>query len=335
MHLPAPLIVRPVAPPRWIIPGLCAILAFAAPDRAAAAGTRAGTLIDNVATATYQQGGAPVVVNSNIERVRVDELIDVVVGWSDPSDVLTPTPATGQVLKFLLTNSGNGQESFALTAVANLAGDQFDPAVTSLVIDDGDGVYEPGIDVVYSPGANDPVLSPDGSLAIFIVSTIPGGLANADRGGVRLVATSKTGTGGPGTSFAGQGEGGGDAVLSVSGGTAADQGFYVVTNAVVALAKSAVVSDIYGGTRALPGSTITYTLTATVSGSGSLNALTIADTVPNGTTYVPGSLRLGSIVQTDAADADAGSFASGAISVALGSVPAGSTRIVSFNTKIN
>jgi len=66
------------------------------------------------------------------------------------------------------------------------------------------------------------------------------------------------------------------------------------------------VLDAFGGTRALPGSTVTYRLTAELTGSGSLSGLRLADTVPAGTTYQPGSLTLCGAALTDAADADAG-----------------------------
>jgi uncharacterized repeat protein (TIGR01451 family) len=315
---------------------ILALLAGAAalPTVAQATGTRAGTLIDNTATATYQQGGSPVVVPSNIVTLRVDELIDTVVDWRDPSNVSTTPGATGQVLSYQVTNTGNGVETFGLTT-ANAGGDQFDPTVTSIVIDDGDGVYEPGIDVVYVPGSNDPTLNPDASVTVFVVSTTPGTVTDGNLGNVQLVATSRTGTGTPGTSFAGAGEGGGDAIIGTSGGDGSDLGTYEVTSATVALVKSAVVTNQFGNDDPVPGATITYTIVATVTGSGSLTGLSIADAIPAGTTYVPNSITLGGTAQTDATDADASSFAASAIAVSLGTVPGGQTRTVTFRVTIN
>lgn len=306
-----------------------------APEAALAAGTRAGTLIENTASATYDVGPTQVSVNSNTDTVRVDELIDAVVDWSDSADVTTLPGSTGQVLAFSLTNSGNGEESFALSTISTLGGDDYDPTVTSIVIDDGDGIYEPGQDTVYVPGTNDPVLQPDASVTIFVLSSTPTGAGDGDRGGVQLVANSRTGTGAPGTSFAGQGEGGGDAVVGTTGGDGADDGFYAVSAASVTLAKSAVVLNQFGNADPVPGATITYRIEATTTGSGSLANLAINDAIPTGTTYVAGSLRLGTTVLTDAADADAGRFASNAITVSLGTVPGGQTRTVTFQVTIN
>lgn len=300
-----------------------------------AAGTRAGTLIDNTATATYDQGGTPTTINSNTHQVRVDELIDVNVDWSDPADVPTTPGATAQVTAYQITNIGNGVETYGLTTVSTVGGDNYDPSVTSLVIDDGDGVYEPGIDVVYVPGSNDPVLNPDQSVTVFVLVTTPGAVADNDRGGVQLIATSRTGTGAPGSSVAGAGEGGGAAVFGTSGGDDDDTGYYEVASATVALVKSATVADPFGGTTVVPGSVITYSIVATVTGSGSLPNLRISDVVPAGTTYVPGTITLGGTTLTDVVDGDAGAFAANTASVDLGTVAGGNTRTMTFRVRIN
>lgn len=308
---------------------------FASP--AHSAGTPAGTDITNVATATYElPGGGEASVDSNIVTLKVDELLDVSVAWSDPSDVSAPAGGTGQILKFTVTNGGNGAESFTLATIANGGGDDFDPSVTSIVLDsNGNGAYDAGVDTVYSSGSNDPELAPDQSLTVFVLSSIPAAAGDGQRGRIDLTAVARTGSGAPGTSFAGQGQGGGDAVVGATGADSEDDGYYRVTRASVAFVKSAAVADAFGGTAAAPGSTITYTLAATVSGSGDLANLKVSDPVPAGTTYQPGSLTLEGAPLTDSADADQGSFTGTAISVGLGDVPAGATRTITFQVKID
>lgn len=318
--------------PAALVFGGCMLVA---PSLANATGTRAGTVIDNTATATFDQGGTSVTVNSNVESIRVDELLDTVVAWSDASDVVTTPGATAQVLTFEVTNSGNGVEAFTLATVSTIGGDQYDPTVTSIVIDDGDGVYEPGVDIVYVPGANDPLLDPDQSVTVFVISTTPSGVADTNRGGVQLTATATTGSGTPGTTIAGQGEGGGDAIVGTSGADGTDNGFYQVAAATVSLVKSAVVADPFGTDNAVPGATITYTIVATTAGSGTLPNLTVNDAIPSGTTYVANSITLGGTAQTDVVDGDAGRFAANAIAVALGTVAGGQTRTVTFRVTIN
>lgn len=308
---------------------------FASP--AHSAGTLAGTNITNVATATYDlPNGDEASIDSNIVTLTVDELLDVGVAWSDPSDVSASAGGAGQRLKFTVTNGGNGAEGFTLATVANGGGDDFDPSVTSIVLDsNSNGAYDAGVDTVYASGSNDPQLDPDQSITVFVLSSIPAGAADGQRGRVDLTAVAKTGTGAPGTSFAGQGQGGGDAVVGATGADSEDDGYYRVARANVAFVKSASVADAFGGTAAAPGSTITYTLAATVSGSGSLANLRVSDPVPAGTTYQPGSLTLEGAPLTDAADADSGSFTGTAISVGLGTVAAGATRTITFQVKID
>lgn len=301
-----------------------------------AAGTPAGTSIANTATATFDlPGGGSGSVSSNTVSVRVDELLDVSVASRDGGDVTAVNGSSNQLLTFAVTNAGNGSEGFQLTARDTLGGDGFDPSVTAIAIDaNGNGTYDPGIDTVYTAGSS-LVLAADETRAVFVLSSIPAGTADGARGRVDLVAVAATGSGAPGTSFAGQGEGGGDAVVGATGADGEDQGHYVVSAATVAFVKSATVADPFGGSETVPGSIITYRLVATVSGSGSLSNLRIADPIPAGTAYEANSLTLGGAVLSDVADGDAGESGSNGIAVRLGTMAAGSSRTVTFKVKVN
>ena len=304
---------------------------------AAAAGTAAGTTISNTATASYTDpGGNTQTANSNQVNIKVDELLDVTVATADPGPVSVTPGATNQVLTFTVTNTGNGSEAFDLTATSAVGGDQFDPATTSIVIDtNNNGVYDAGVDTVYTTGSNALTLAPDQSQRIFVLSTIPGGSADLDRGFLDLTAAARTGNGSAGTIFAGQGQGGGDAVVGNTGADGTDRGIYVVQNASMTFLKSASVLDPFGGSKSVPGSVITYTLVATISGTGSLANLAIGDTVPANTTYQAGSMTFQGNGMTDVADADAGAFTGNAVSVQLGTVAGGQTRTVTFKVRIN
>lgn len=301
-----------------------------------AAGTPAGTDITNVAHATYDTpNGPPETVDSNVVTIKVDELLDVSVAWREPADVVTSPAAVNQIVSYTVTNGGNGQEAFTLGTVQAGGGD-FDPTVTSIVLDtNGNGSYDPGVDTVYVAGSNDPDLAPDQSAVVFVLSTIPAGAADGNRGRIDLTATSKTGTGTAGTTFAGAGEGGGNAVVGLTTAKAQDEAWYAVHKASLAFVKSATVADPFGGTTQGPGSTITYTLTATVSGTGSLANVGVADPIPTGTTYKAGSLTLDAATLSDADDADAGKFTGSAVAVSLGTMAAGSSKTVKFQVKID
>jgi uncharacterized repeat protein (TIGR01451 family) len=312
-----------------------AILALTIANAAHAAGTLAGTDIQNIATASYESGGNTVEIDSNAVVFKVDELLDVTTVSGDPGDVVTTNGAQNVVSTFRVTNTGNGPEAFRLTPNVVNGGDDFDPSLAQVILDtNGNGVYDPGVDTVYVAGANDPLLAPDQGVTVFVLTNIPATRVNGDRAEVKLLAAAITGTGAPGTSFAGAGEGGGNAVVGTTGADADASGFLRVNAASVALVKSATVLDPFGGTTTVPGSIITYTLVSTVSGSGSLSNLAINDPIPANAQYVVNSMTLNGATLTDVADADRGNFNGTRISVGLGTVPAGQVDTVTFRVRV-
>jgi uncharacterized repeat protein (TIGR01451 family) len=314
-----------------------ALLAGGVSVPAMAAGTVAGTDIQNIASATYDSAGGPVTIQSNTVVIKVDELLDVTVASIDPGDVITSPGAAGNIQSFQITNNGNGNETFTLTANVGNGGDDFDPALTDIIIDTNDnGIYDPGVDEVYVTGSSNPNLdlAPDQQQIVFVITSTPAGVADADRADVSLSASALTGTGTPGTSYAGAGQGGGNAVVGTTGADGSDNGFLAVQAASVALLKSATILDPFNGNRPVPGAVVTYSIVATVSGSGSLSNLVITDPVPVGTQYQLGSITLEAALLTDAVDADAASYDGTRISVAAGNVPAGQTRTVTFKVLI-
>ncbi|RED15345.1 DUF11 domain-containing protein [Parasphingopyxis lamellibrachiae] len=304
-------------------------------SQAQAAGTLAGTPIENTATASYDDGGTTITVDSNTVSLIVDEILDIAVTSADPGDVPVRPGELDSVLKFTVTNGGNGPEPVLLTIDPNIASDDFDPAAVTIFIDtDDNGVYDVGTDTLYTL-ATPPTLDPDASITVFLLGDIPATTADGERSEVELTGTAATGSGTPGTVFAGQGEGGGDAVVGSTGATANDSGFYAVVDATLDLTKSATVLDPFGGATQVPGSVITYRLTAETTGSGSIDNVVITDAIPGATTYVDESITLDSTGLTDTADADAGTFDGSGIAVTLGTVAGGTTNIIEFQVVID
>jgi uncharacterized repeat protein (TIGR01451 family) len=321
---------------------LTIFFAFAAP--AWAIGTPAGTDITNTATASYTVSGTPVSVTSNTDTVTVDELVDVDVTLQNAGPVLVSPGDTDQVLTFLVTNIGNGIETFTLAPLSVLGGDDFDPTLVNAVLDtNGNGTYDAGVDTVYAAGVNDPTLDANTvgseSITVFVLNDIPLGPVDGDRGDSQLTATSNTGAGAPGTSFAGGGDGGTDAIVGPSGGSDVDVGAYLVSTLAVSVVKSAAISDPFGGTAPVPGATVTYSLVVTVAGSGTAESVTITDPIPSNTTYAAGALTLNGAPLTDGADADAGDFNvtnPGEITVDLGDLTSASpAQTITFDVTID
>jgi len=338
--------MRAVTEPHRPLKEVCARLVYvaiatvAAGTQALAAGTPAGTLIEGTATVDFDYGGTPFSVSSNTTVLVVAERIDVATVLQSSQQVVAGND-TDRTLLFTVTNTGNGTETYSLAIDNLLAGDDFDPvaAVPAIYFDTDASGDLTAADQAYTPGTNDPVLAADASIDVFLVNDIPAGAGNGDIGRSQLTATSTTGTGAAGTVFAGSGDGGIDAVVGTTGGQSSDVGEYIVSDIQVTIVKSQGVSDPFGGTEPLPGATITYTLAVDVIGSGTATSSVVRDPVPDYTTYVPGSLVLNGVAQSDAADADAGELdvsARPTIVVRLGDLTlADGTQTIVFQVSID
>lgn len=319
---------------------LASCLVLFASRMSMAAGTAAGTSIQNTAQVTYTVGGSQVTTPSNTNAITVAERLDVNVTLQS-APVSVQGGQVNRELVLRVTNTGNGDEAFQLTMTSVIGGDDFDPAAASPAIyfdTDASGTLSAG-DRPYVPGSNDPLLAPDAFVTVLIVNDIPTGLVNGAIGRSRLSAQAKTGTGTPGTVFAGLGTGGVDAVVGSSGASANATGEYVVSDVSLSNVKSATVQDPFGGTAPVPGARITYQILVTASGTGSAANAVIDDAIPANTTFVPGSLRLNAAALSDATDADAGEFIAGAspgVRVRLGNLAAAAgTQTVLFQVTIN
>ncbi|SMC64912.1 DUF11 domain-containing protein [Novosphingobium sp. B1] len=315
---------------------LTSALAIAAAALAAnvahAEGVEAGTIIKNTAQASYTSGSATKTVLSNTVEIKVDELLDVAVS----SQGAAMTSQDTAVFTFKVTNTGNGTEAFNLVANAAVAGNDYDMIVQQIVVDDGDGIYDPTKDTVLSTGTPTSAIVHDGSVTVFVIAKLPEGAADGQTSNIKLVATSDTGTGSAGTVFAAKGDGGSDAVVGAS--TATQDASQAITASIASLSieKSATTSDPYGGTQSIPGAVITYKIVANMTGSGTVDGASITDVIPTGTTYQPSSLTLQGTGLSDAADNDAGKASNtDGVAVSLGTVAAGQTRTVTFQVKIN
>jgi uncharacterized repeat protein (TIGR01451 family) len=304
-----------------------------------AVGTAAGTNITSIATVNYSIGGTPATITSNAATVIVGELVNVTMALQSPTASVS-AGASNKALLFLVTNTGNSAEAFTLAGDSVLVGDNFDPTPASPFIyfdSDSSGDLSPA-DTPYVAASNDPVLAADGSVAVLLVNNIPTGLPDGEYGRSELTATSKTGTGAPGTTLPGQGSGGVDAVIGTSGGQAAVFGQYLVGDILLSAVKSQAVQDPFGGSQPIPGAAIAYQIVVTATGTGTALGVAFNDAIPASTTYVAGSLRLNGAPLSDAADGDAGSFALGParVAVTLGSLTsAAGPQTIDFRVTIN
>jgi uncharacterized repeat protein (TIGR01451 family) len=163
---------------------------------------------------------------------------------------------------------------------------------------------------------------------------------DAARAGTALTITARavTGSGRPGTTFAGTGDGSCDAIVgrTTAGATLslplASAQASAFPDATVTKSQSVRAPD--GGDQPVRGAVVTYTLEAQFAGSGVARGARFADPLPAGTLYVPGSLRLDGEPLTDPADGDAGAFDGTAVQIALGDIVTPAARSFSFQVTI-
>jgi uncharacterized repeat protein (TIGR01451 family) len=310
-----------------------AVLTIAPP--ALAGGVSAGTLIENTATATYEDARGSQTIASNTVTVRVDELLDVTVTSLDPGPI---NAAPGEaILTFEVTNQGNGPEAFELVANPVVADNDFEVSVSSIAIDrNANGVYDEGVDEILTAPRTTAALGADEAVTVFVVVAVPENVSDQQLSQLELTASAATGYGAPGTVFASQGEGGADAIAGTTTASAKALGGLRAGVTALALEKAVSLADPFGGTSAVPGSIATFTLTASVTGSGAIEDLTISDIIPDGTTYAPGTLTLDDQPLTDASGDDAGEAGDETgIAVALGTAPGGTTHTITFAVTID
>jgi len=316
-----------------------------------ATGTTAGTSIANQATLTYDAGAGTVSAQSNTVTVKVDELVRATVLSQDSSkQVAVSAGDTNQVLKFQLSNTGNGSEAFQITA-ANLTGDDFDTGSFTIYMDatgnGNEGDFDIATDTLLSGGLT-PELAADESIVLWIVTDIPAVLTDGDKADVQMVARSNTfvtgGNNNPNTGdvIANAGDGNTNAVYG-STGIIADNASFVMSAIAVTMTKAiSEIRDNLGqnGSQPVPGAEVDYVLTVSVTGSGTANSVVVSDPLPaelalqggiNGTITVNGSDLTATSLDSDNASYDANT---NTITVNLGSVASGNTTTIEFTTII-
>lgn len=294
----------------------------------ASASTPAGSTIINVAQSSFVLGTTTSGISSNPASLRIDELLDIDLQSRVASVALTVGTVTGVPIS--LRNPGNGNEAFTLHAGV----DGSATVVLGFALDsNGNGVFDSADTLIANDGIS-PVLASGQAIPLFVLLRTD---ASAS-GTLTVAAQALTGSGKPGTVFAGKGDGGVDAIV---GATTAAASIALPFSSVATgttpdatLVKSASVLAPDGSDSAVSGAIVTYTIAASFAGPDAARAARITDPVPDGTDYVPASLRLDGAALSDADDADAGTVTGTSISFALGDVTGAAVRTARFQVKI-
>ncbi|MEH3120670.1 MAG: hypothetical protein PGN16_01625 [Sphingomonas phyllosphaerae] len=278
-----------------------AIVTAVTAAHAAPAATPAGQRIVNTAHLTVRSGTAyPVAIDSNTVEIAVDALVEAAIAPERPTASIAD--AQPQPLAFTVANPGNAPTAYRLSAATDRDG----LTVATIAADtDDDGRYDPAIDRIVTTVT----LAAGAQQRIFVLAggaLAPGAAITATAVAVPPAA----------------------ATVGATGGRASATVRLVDTAAPAArLDKAQSVAAPGGGTRAVAGAVVTYTLTARF--ARDCAAAEVSDAVPEGMRFVPGSITL-----DDQPLADAGRLDGTTVRIALGDMPAGAVRQIRFNAII-
>jgi len=333
-----------------------------------AAGTTAGSSINNTATVGYSVGGvAQTAVTSNIATFVVDRRISMTL--TEPGNATTSVvPASSnQVTTFLLTNTSNAALDFGLALAQPVGGaaahggtDNFDVTAPTFWINTGASAGSATYDAANSVQVTYiDELAADASRYVFVLANVPNTRVNGDVAGVTLTAQAResgaTGTqGAVSTETAGANTGGMDTVFAdaagatdaVRDGQISARDDYTVAAALLTVNKtSRIISDplnLAVNPKMIPGATVEYCIqVANGAGGSTATAPTITDIVPAQTTYdATFGIRLNGTVTAGVCNADGvagGSYNGGTTTVSgtLNNLAGGATSTLYFRVTIN
>ncbi|WP_303905333.1 hypothetical protein [Thiohalomonas denitrificans] len=317
-----------------------------------AAGTESGITISNSATVDYQVGGVDQTqLTSNAAEFVVDNRVDLTV--ANPSGTSVVPNSTAQALTFTVTNTGNTEQGYSLSA-ANTGGDDFDMTNVAIYIEDGTTPgFQSAEDTQYSAGANASDLAADTSTTVYVVADTPATALDGEAADIVLTATTlDAGTSAITVETVGANNAGAVDVVFGDGAGAADAasdgihsaiGTYTVTSAALTVSKSvAVTDDPFNGTtdpKAIPGATMRYTIDVQ-NGSTTTAAdnVVLVDAPPANTSYEVGTITLNGAAKTDGAGDDEADFNgtnANAVTVTIPTVAAGGTATITFDVTID
>ena len=262
-----------------------------------AAGTASGTLISNAATVDYKVATVDQpTITSATYVFKVDNKVNLTVSTIDVATVKVTPGTDDNVLTYLVTNTGNTVQDFALTAAALAGGtgafggtDNIDANTTSIVVESG---ATAGFQVLEDTATYIDELAADANKTVYMLGDFDTGFSDGDIAAYYLVAEAHKGStpaalGAVETETASDNadplivdvvlaDGDGDGVLANDDSRDAKHSSlndYEIATADLTITKSsAVISDPFNNTtnpKRIPGAVVEYTITIDNAGTGS------------------------------------------------------------------
>lgn len=313
-----------------------------------ALGTLSGTSISNLATLNYSVGATPqspigssatgnTTGAGTATSFLVDNKVNLSVTTSDTTFVsVVPgltiaTASANQVATFLVTNTGNTTQDFALTSLFNYTGttanvfagsvtDTFDPSACSVKVESGGTTgYQSATDTATFIDE----LAPDASKTVYVICAIPLAQVDGDIAAISLTAEARagasTGLGAALTQTSGADTAGVDIVFADGAGTddiardakhSSRDAFKVVSAKLTVTKLVAPVCDPFNGNalngaKNIPGSYVRYTISIANTGAASAILGTISDTLVSTLAFDPDLIAINQTLAVSTANAAA------------------------------
>jgi uncharacterized repeat protein (TIGR01451 family) len=336
--------------------------------QANAAGTTAGTPVNNTATLDYRVGAVNQTTLTATNTFTVDRKINLTVAeLGTTTTTVAPgqsgvAPASAAYTTFTVTNNSNDVIDVLLTAANLTTGttaphtgtDAFDVSTFRFYVDtDASGTFTAADTLVTFLDE----LAADAVRTVFVIADVPAGATNGQISAISLTGQAAA-SGNPGTagtalaadtgvnSNLGAAQNvfadvaGSDDLLKDGRHSARDD--YTVSAATLTVSKiSKIISDPFSSSnpKMIPGAVVEYCIiVANAAGGAGADNVAISDPLPPQTTFVPGSIRINGTVTAGVCNADGvagGSFAGITVSGNLGTVATGTTRTLYFQVTVN
>ena len=295
-------------------------------------GTVAGTVVINSADLRYIMDSKEHNETSNIDKFVIDYIIDLDISWQDSSHIIVGSGDKGVVLTFLLTNLGNGEDTFTLGYEHN-ASNSFDPAPEHVLLyldTDGSGVFDISLD---TPIAGDINITADHNVTLFVVADIPDtndtNYTNSELSydGISVKSTSQPSVLPDRADVV-------DAVVRT--GESVAMGIYEIRE--FWFDSSKFVRIISDDNLTHTGSILHYTILLRLRGETSgkrVKSVVVTDMIPDGSSYLLDSLRLDGKLLTDIVDGDEGDTNSTHIRVSVGEIVEDDNHTVEFEVMVD
>lgn len=244
-----------------------------------AVGVHAGTKIVHVAHLDYKIDSIKFSVNSNKLVDIVDQKLDTQMVCQESETLIVEPEDTKKVMHFMVVNNGNGKDNYELTPIE---GDNVDFSVSNIKIykDNDDGVFSESEDTLITKLT----LAADESASLFFVADIPKDAKKMSANGIKVNSLIQ------GDLLYGEFKKV-DKFYALVADTQENKSAlctYEVPSIVLELEKTATLSSdkLYKRT------TIHYSIGVKAIGIGTVENIVVTDIIPEGTTYVKGSVKL-------------------------------------------